>query len=107
MPIKYKGLTIREHIELGRKIKEIKRLSTEVLNEIQHNYGKSSLVGKRARTFITTNNLCAELDNQVCRETTNEDWQREGFTWVYYGGEINDLRKDRGLLPIEETKWWN
>lgn len=100
MPIKYKGLTIREHIELGRKIKEIKRLHFEVLNEIERSYGKSSLAGKRARTFVNTSNLCMEMDNIVCRETDYDTWHREGYSWVYRGGEINKLRKQKGLGDI-------
>lgn len=93
-------MTLSEHIEMGRKIKQIQKLHADIYNKIACSYGKTSRAGKLAQSFIKPDNLKAEMDMHVCRETDLPTWQQEGYTAIYYGADINDLRKSRGLDDV-------
>lgn len=85
MPKKHTGLTIEEHKELGNKIKQLKQLRYEIINTVWGAYGKSCRAGIAARSVIKVDTLIRELDNIVCRETTKEEWDQNGYSQIYYG----------------------
>lgn len=87
MPKKMKGMTIEQHIALGKKLKKMEELEREVLNEVQHAYGKSSRVGQAVRRFFRVGTLKYEMDALLCRETDSETWHREGYGRIYYGAD--------------------
>lgn len=74
MPKKHTGLTIEQHKELGIKIKQLKELKSEILNIVQHAYGKSSRAGVATRSIVRVDILAREMDNYLARETTKEEW---------------------------------
>jgi len=94
------GLTINEHLLLGRKIKELNKLHKVIINEVWRGYGKSCPAGVAARSIVRTGKLQSELDNKVCRETRREDWERERYGNLYFGPDINENRKRFGLSDL-------
>ena len=84
MPKKHKGLTIEEHKELGIKIKQLKSLQSEILNIVQHAYGKSSRAGVAVRSIVKVDILAREMDNCLARETTIEEWRETRCGGFYF-----------------------
>ena len=86
---KYSGMTIREHIEMGKilkkRIKEWK--SDDVVNLVWRRYGKSSRCGKIANKRFPADELRHELDNRLASETSRAFWDKYMLGKVYYGDE--------------------
>ena len=88
MPYKTPGLSIQEHIALGRKVKQLNELRFEILNEVYRGYGVSCRAAKLAERIVKTDKLACELDNIVIRETTYKEWQDKNYGSIYLGGDF-------------------
>lgn len=92
MAKKSKGMTLKEHVELGNELKAIRKKQFYIANKITIAYGKTSQAGRRALAWCANGNMLdkiiCEMDNIVVRETNRNEWEMNGYGWIYMGGEI-------------------
>lgn len=85
-----KKLTYGEHVEAGRRVKQVARLLTELQVALPNGLGKTSRAAKLVnRTATVFGQLRVELDNVVgvqCPDVDNVDLNR-----VYYGAPANSF----------------
>jgi len=97
MPKKLTPLTIKEHVELGNRLKAIEKEYLEIYNKVAHAYGKSSRAGKllwtQAQSFAPSVKIRCEMDNIVANETTLEEWNKNRYGNIYMGGDYYDTHR--------------
>lgn len=77
-----RGFTHDQHIDLGRRLKEARRILLPLSIEVANEVGSTSKCYRRAaRAVERLDELRSELDNVLCRDFPDRDYRG-----VYYGG---------------------
>jgi hypothetical protein len=85
MPIKHKKMTVEEHNEIGKKLKAIMKLQDDVYKEVVTAFGKTSRPAIFLRRFMgKVDDVRTELDSELARVTTREEWDQNGYSGIYY-----------------------
>jgi len=95
MTKKLKKMTLKEHIELGKELKILRKQQFHIANKIIGSYGKTSRAGRITRVWSSGGNMLdkiiCEMDNIVVRETERQEWDMNGYGWIYMGGDVSDF----------------
>lgn len=87
MPRKLKTLTLEEHIEVGKRLKNIQKEYMELENIISYAYGKNHPVVNLLRSQKNKiNSVCFKMDNEVAKETPLSEWDKHQCGYIYMGG---------------------
>jgi len=85
MPIKHKKMTVEKHEEIGKKLKAIMQLQDDIYEEVVTAFGKTSRSAIFLRRFMgKIDDVRVELDSELARVTTREEWDQHGYSRIYY-----------------------
>ena len=78
-------MTVEKHKEIGEKLKAIMKLQNDVYEEVVTAFGKTSRSSMFMRKFIGKMDCVREeLDNELTRITSYEEWEENGYSKIYY-----------------------
>ena len=84
--MKLKKMTWEQHIEYGKKIKEMRNLTLEMVEQFGRVYEKTDKINKCAKKLEDAiDSLKNNLDNKVCAEYPEK--RDHEVTRIYYGEE--------------------
>ena len=98
-----KKFTREEHLATGVRIARLRHELIALSSEIGIAYGTSSKVTKAAyKALDGAEQLRNLLDDELSRETTQDEWTKEHLARVYYGADERMKAEDNAIAESEK-----